>query len=130
MMKVIELIGRLQQLPPEGEVKLTERDLSRLFGRLEAERIAHEEELLRICRECADYARRNGVSLARAMAEMFMRMISKDVGVAFDWERIKSVCADRIAVFEGLAEKEIAEAGGEEAWVSGGSRKKGRLGRA
>jgi len=44
-MKVIDLIKRLQQLPPEGDVRLTERDLNRLFGRLEAEKIRKEVEL-------------------------------------------------------------------------------------
>jgi hypothetical protein len=41
-MKVRELIERLTPLDQEAKVKLTNRDLKRLFGLLEAERIRKE----------------------------------------------------------------------------------------
>jgi len=116
-MRIVDLIARLQKLPPEGEVRLTERDLSRLFGRLEAERIAREEEWSRIRRECADYARRSGISLARAVGEWMFRSHYRNT--PGEWERVKPYFADSVAQWEAISEKDIAEAGGEEAWLVG-----------
>jgi len=119
--KVGDLIERLQQLLPEGDVRLTERDLSRLFGRLEAERIAREEEGLWIRREFAAYSQRHGVSLARAAAEMLLRMLSKAHGFSDgDWDRLKRDLSEQLSSLEAAGERDIAKVGGEEAWIANG----------